>query len=29
MVFLDANGKLTRFADARRVVMQLAMAEKR
>ena len=24
MVFLDANGKLTRFADARRVVMQLA-----
>jgi D-alanyl-D-alanine endopeptidase (penicillin-binding protein 7) len=29
MVFLDANGKLTRFADARRVVMQLALAEKR
>jgi D-alanyl-D-alanine endopeptidase (penicillin-binding protein 7) len=29
MVFLDASGKLTRFADARRVVMQLAMAEKR
>lgn len=24
MVFLDASGKLTRFADARRVVMQLA-----
>jgi D-alanyl-D-alanine endopeptidase (penicillin-binding protein 7) len=29
MVFLDAYGKLTRFADARRVVMQLAMAERR
>jgi len=28
MVFLDAYGKLTRFADARRVVMQLAVAEK-
>jgi D-alanyl-D-alanine endopeptidase (penicillin-binding protein 7) len=29
MVFLDADGKLTRFADARRVVMQLALAEKK
>ena len=29
MVFLDANGKLTRFADARRVVTQLAKAEPR
>ena len=29
MVFLDAYGKLTRFADARRVLMQLALAEKR
>ena len=29
MVFLDANGKLTRFADARRVVMQLALAANR
>ena len=25
MVFLDAYGKLTRFADARRVLMQLAL----
>jgi D-alanyl-D-alanine endopeptidase (penicillin-binding protein 7) len=29
MIFLDANGKLTRFADARRVLMQLALAQKR
>ena len=29
MVFLDGNGKLTRFADARRVVTQLAALEKR
>jgi D-alanyl-D-alanine endopeptidase (penicillin-binding protein 7) len=29
MIFLDANGKLTRFADARRVLMQLARAEKK
>jgi len=29
MVFLDAYGKLTRFADARRVVMQLAIVEKK
>jgi D-alanyl-D-alanine endopeptidase (penicillin-binding protein 7) len=29
MVFLDAYGRLTRFADARRVVRQLALAEKR
>jgi D-alanyl-D-alanine carboxypeptidase len=29
MVFLDAYGKLTRFADARRVLMQLALAEKK
>ena len=29
MVFLDAYGKLTRFADARRVLMHLALAEKR
>jgi D-alanyl-D-alanine endopeptidase (penicillin-binding protein 7) len=29
MVFLDAYGKLTRFADARRVVSQLAVAEKK
>ncbi len=29
MVFLDANGKLTRFADARRVLRQLTLAEKR
>lgn len=28
MVFLDGYGKFTRFADARRVVMQLAVAEK-
>jgi D-alanyl-D-alanine endopeptidase (penicillin-binding protein 7) len=28
MVFLDADGKLTRFADARRVLMQLALAQK-
>jgi D-alanyl-D-alanine endopeptidase (penicillin-binding protein 7) len=29
MIFLDAYGKLTRFADARRVLMQLALAEKK
>ena len=29
MIFLDANGKLTRFADARRVLIQLALAEKK
>jgi len=29
MIFLDGYGKLTRFADARRVLMQLALAEKR
>jgi len=29
LIFLDAYGKLTRFADARRVVMQLALADKR
>lgn len=29
MVFLDGDGKLTRFADARRVLMQLALAQKR
>jgi D-alanyl-D-alanine endopeptidase (penicillin-binding protein 7) len=29
MVFLDAYGKLTRFADARRVVTQLAAADRR
>ena len=29
MVFLDADGKLTRFADARRALMQLALAEKK
>ncbi len=29
MVFLDGNGKLTRFADARRVLTQLALAEKK
>ncbi len=29
MIFLDAYGKLTRFADARRFLMQLALAEKR
>jgi D-alanyl-D-alanine endopeptidase (penicillin-binding protein 7) len=29
MIFLDGNGKLTRYADARRVVMQLALAERR
>jgi len=28
MVFLDGDGKLTRFADARRVLLQLAQAEK-
>jgi D-alanyl-D-alanine endopeptidase (penicillin-binding protein 7) len=29
MVFLDADGKLTRFADARRALTQVALAEKR
>lgn len=29
MIFLDGYGKLTRFADAHRVVAQLALAEKR
>lgn len=29
MIFLDGDGKLTRFADARRVLMQLAQAEKK
>ncbi len=29
MIFLDANGKLTRFADARRVLMQLALLQKK
>jgi D-alanyl-D-alanine endopeptidase (penicillin-binding protein 7) len=29
MIFLDANGKLTRFADARRVLMQLARLQKK
>jgi D-alanyl-D-alanine endopeptidase (penicillin-binding protein 7) len=29
MIFLDANGKLTRFADARRVLLQMALAEKK
>ena len=29
MIFLDANGKLTRFADARRVRMQLALMQKK
>ncbi len=29
MVFLDADGKLTRFADARRVLMQLAVLQKK
>ena len=29
MVFLDAYGKLTRFADARRVLMQLAQMQKK
>jgi len=29
MVFLDAYGKLTRFADARRVLMQMAVLEKK
>ena len=28
MIFLDGDGKLTRFADARRVRMQLALAKK-
>jgi D-alanyl-D-alanine carboxypeptidase len=29
MIFLDANGKLTRFADARRVLTQLALLQKK
>jgi D-alanyl-D-alanine endopeptidase (penicillin-binding protein 7) len=29
MIFLDANGKLTRFADAHRVLMQLALLQKK
>jgi D-alanyl-D-alanine carboxypeptidase len=29
MIFLDASGRLTRFADAQRVRMQLALAQKR
>ena len=29
MIFLDGYGKLTRYADARRVLMQLALAENR
>jgi D-alanyl-D-alanine endopeptidase (penicillin-binding protein 7) len=29
MIFLDANGKLTRYADARRVLMQLALSQKK
>jgi len=29
MIFLDAYGKLTRFADARRVLTQLALAQKK
>ena len=29
MIFLDANGKLTRFADARRVLAQLALLQKK
>lgn len=29
MVFLDGDGKLTRFADARRVLVQLAVLQKR
>jgi D-alanyl-D-alanine carboxypeptidase len=29
MIFLDANGKLTRFADAHRVLMQLALLPKK
>jgi D-alanyl-D-alanine endopeptidase (penicillin-binding protein 7) len=29
MIFLDGYGKLTRYADARRVLAQLALAEKR
>jgi hypothetical protein len=29
MIFLDAYGKLTRFADARRVRMQLALLQKK
>jgi D-alanyl-D-alanine endopeptidase (penicillin-binding protein 7) len=29
MIFLDAYGKLTRFADARRVLMQLALSQKK
>jgi D-alanyl-D-alanine endopeptidase (penicillin-binding protein 7) len=29
MIFLDAYGKLTRFADARRVLMQLAQMQKK
>ncbi len=29
MVFLDADGKLTRFADARRFLMQLAVLQKK
>jgi len=29
MIFLDANGKLTRFADARRVLTQLAQIQKK
>ena len=29
MIFLDGYGKLTRYADARRVLMQLALADKR
>jgi D-alanyl-D-alanine endopeptidase (penicillin-binding protein 7) len=28
MVFLDGNGKLTRYADAHRVIKQLALLEK-
>jgi D-alanyl-D-alanine carboxypeptidase len=29
MVFLEAYGNLTRFADARRVLMQLALLQKK
>jgi D-alanyl-D-alanine carboxypeptidase len=29
MVFLDADGRLTRFADARRFLMQLAVLQKK
>jgi D-alanyl-D-alanine endopeptidase (penicillin-binding protein 7) len=29
MIFLDATGKLTRFADARRVRLQLALLQKK